>query len=167
MNQDTHAAIAKAREEFLATVESVRPELHRYCARLTGSVIEGEDIVQETLARAFYSLAELPEPPPLRSWLFRIAHNVAIDHLRRHETRFTEARDDTTDLAGADEPADPAIVRAALARFLVLPTTQRCAVILKDVLDHSLEETAATMETTVMAVKAALVRGRAALKLAT
>jgi hypothetical protein len=38
-------------------VADLRPELHRYCARLTGSVIEGEDIVQETLARAFYSLS--------------------------------------------------------------------------------------------------------------
>ena len=52
------------------------------------------------------------------------------------------------------------MVRAALARFLSLPLTQRSAVILKDVLGHSLEETAETMGTTVMAVKAALVRGR-------
>jgi hypothetical protein len=51
-------------------------------------------------------------------------------------------------------------VRAALARFLSLPVTQRSAVILKDVLGHSLEESAETMGTTVMAVKAALVRGR-------
>jgi hypothetical protein len=55
------------------------------------------------------------------------------------------------------------VVRAALARFLSLPVTQRSAVILKDVLGHSLEETAETMGTTVMAVKAALVRGRAKL----
>jgi RNA polymerase sigma-70 factor (ECF subfamily) len=51
-------------------------------------------------------------------------------------------------------------VRAALARVLALPVTQRSAVILKDILGHSLEETAETMGTTVMAVKAALVRGR-------
>ena len=54
-------------------------------------------------------------------------------------------------------------MRAALARFLALPLPQRSAVILKDVLGHSLEETAQTMGTTVMAVKAALVRGRGAL----
>jgi len=58
-------------------------------------------------------------------------------------------------------------VRAALARFIVLPVTQRSAVILKDVLGHSLEETAETMGTTVLAVKAALVRGRAKLLEAT
>jgi len=54
-------------------------------------------------------------------------------------------------------------VRGALARFLTLPITQRSAVILKDVLGHSLEETAETMGTTIMAVKAALVRGRKSL----
>ena len=43
----TPSAFADAREQFLAMVASVRPELHRYCARLTGSVIEGEDVVQD------------------------------------------------------------------------------------------------------------------------
>ena len=76
---DTPATLAQAREQFLGLVESVRPELHRYCARLTGSVIEGEDIVQETLAKAFYAMSQTLEVPPLRPWLFRIAHNTAID----------------------------------------------------------------------------------------
>ena len=73
----TPANFAEAREQFLAIVDGVRPELHRYCARLTGSVIEGEDIVQETLAKAFYALSLSAEVPPLRPWLFRIAHNAA------------------------------------------------------------------------------------------
>jgi RNA polymerase sigma-70 factor (ECF subfamily) len=64
------------------------------------------------------------------------------------------------DIAEFDDRPDPAIVRAALARFLSLPVAQRSAVILKDVLGHSLEETAETMGTTVLAVKAVLVRGR-------
>lgn len=144
-------------------VESVRPELHRYCARLTGSVIEGEDIVQDALAKAFYALSQAPEVPPLRPWLFRIAHNQAVDFLKSHGRKLTELRDDLDDVAGFDDKPDPAVVRAALARFLALPLTQRSAVILKDVLGHSLEETAETMGTTVMAVKAALVRARAKL----
>src|SRR5207342_2723165 len=78
---ETPAAIAQAREQFLGLVADVRPELHRYCARLTGSVIEGEDIVQDTLARAFYALSLSPDVPPLRPWLFRIAHNAAMDFL--------------------------------------------------------------------------------------
>src|SRR5688572_10609661 len=139
---------AEARENFLAMVDHIRPELHRYCARLTGSVIEGEDIVQEALAKAFYALSLRPDVPPLRPWLFRIAHNTAIDFLKSHGNKFTEVRADVVevaDLRSADEAPDPATVRAALARFLVLPVSQRCAVVLKDVLGDSLEEIAETM----------------------
>ncbi|MBL9027083.1 MAG: sigma-70 family RNA polymerase sigma factor [Myxococcales bacterium] len=159
-------SIAKARDAFLSLVEDLRPELHRYSARLTGSVVEGEDIVQETLAKAFYALGQLPEVPPLRPWLFRIAHNTAVDYLKSHGKSLTDVRADMTDVvdATAEEPPDPFAVRAALAQFLVLPVSQRSAVILKDVLGHSLEETAETMGTTVLAVKAALVRGRGTLR---
>jgi RNA polymerase sigma-70 factor (ECF subfamily) len=144
-------------------VEGIRPELHRYCARLTGSVIEGEDIVQEVLAKALYALSLQPEIPMLRPWLFRIAHNQAMDFLKSHARKLTEVREDLEDVAGYVDRPDPAIVRAVLGRFLALPVVQRSAVILKDVLGHSLEETAETMGTTVLAVKSALVRGRARL----
>ncbi|HEY1959682.1 MAG TPA: sigma-70 family RNA polymerase sigma factor [Polyangiaceae bacterium] len=153
-------ALAAAREELLALVSGIRPELHRYCARLTGSVIDGEDIVQETLAKALYALSQSPEMPPLRPWLFRIAHNTAMDFLKSHGHALTDPRADFDDVRDFVDAPDPAVVRAALARFLALPMTQRSAVILKDVLGHSLDETAETMGTTVMAVKAALVRGR-------
>ena len=156
----TPDALVAAREQFLAMVAGVRPELHRYCARLTGSVIEGEDIVQDALAKAFYALTLSAEVPPLRPWLFRIAHNAALDFLRSHGRKYTEPHAELEDIAGFEDAPDPYVVRAALARFLSLPVTQRSAVILKDVLGHSLEETAETMGTTVMAVKAALVRGR-------
>jgi RNA polymerase sigma-70 factor (ECF subfamily) len=162
---DAPPSFSHAREEFLALVGDIRPELHRYCARLTGSVVDGEDIVQETLAKGFYALAMSPEVPPLRPWLFRIAHNTAIDFLKAHGKRLTDPRADMTDLADAEVvDLDPYATRIALSRFLALPVIQRSAVILKDVLGHSLEETAETMETTIMAVKAALVRGRARLR---
>ncbi|MBL8718315.1 MAG: RNA polymerase sigma factor [Myxococcales bacterium] len=157
---ETPSAFAEIREQFLAMVADLRPELHRYCARLTGSVIEGEDIVQDTLAKAFYALSLSPEVPALRPWLFRIAHNTAMDWLKSHGRKYVDVRDDLDVIAGFEDAPDPAVVRAALTRFLALPVTQRSAVILKDVLDHSLEDTAATMGTTVLAVKAALVRGR-------
>lgn len=164
MPDSVQASVAQARDGFLSMVEGIRPELHRYCARLTGSVIEGEDIVQEVLARAFYTLSLNLDTPPLRPWLFKIAHNAAIDHLKSHGRQHTELRADLTDAAGFVEAPDPAAVRAALVRFIALPISQRSAVILKDVLGHSLEETAETMGTTVMAVKAHLVRGRAKLR---
>lgn len=153
-------ALAGAREQFLALVESIRPELHRYCARLTGSVIEGEDIVQETLAKAFYALSQSTEVPQLRPWLFRIAHNTALDFLKSHGTKYVQLTADIDAIEAFDETSDSTIVRAALAQFLALPVAQRSAVILKDVLGHSLAATAETMGTTVPAVKAALIRGR-------
>ncbi len=156
-------ALVAAREQFLSLVAEIRPELHRYCARLTGSVIDGEDVVQDALAKAFYAMSMQSELPPLRPWLFKIAHNTAIDRLRSHGHRFTEPRAEMEDVMPLDDRPDPIAVRAALSRFLALTVTQRSAVILKDVLGHSLEDAAQTMDTTVPAVKAALVRGRAAL----
>lgn len=137
------SGLAGARESFLTVVDGLRPELHRYCARLTGSVIEGEDVVQETLAKAFYALSLSTEVPPLRPWLFRIAHNTALDFLKSHARKYVETRAELDDVATvADEQPDPVVVRAALSRFLALPVSQRSAVILKDVLGHSLEERA-------------------------
>jgi RNA polymerase sigma factor (sigma-70 family) len=86
-NASIFSKLQEGRRQFLALVENVRPELHRYCARMTGSIAEGEDIVQDTLAHAYYELAELKELPAMRSWLFRIAHNRALDYLRRYDRR--------------------------------------------------------------------------------
>jgi RNA polymerase sigma factor (sigma-70 family) len=156
--------------QFLALAEKLRPELHRYCARLMGSVIDGEDVVQDTFARAFVALDELEEGAPMRAWLFRIAHNRALDLLRSRAIRAAEP------IEAAEELADPEIpdpveammrreaVETAVSRFAELPTMQRSVVILKDVLDQSLEEIAAMLDLTVNAVKAHLARGRARLK---
>src|SRR4051794_27798480 len=145
-------------------VADVRPELHRYAARLTGSVIDGEDIVQDTLAKALYALSQAAEVPALRPWLFRIAHNAALDFLKSHGRKYATSDAELEYLAAADDAPDPFVVRTALARFLALPVPQRSALILKDVLGHSLEETAETMATSVIAVKALLSRGRAKLR---
>ncbi len=145
-------------------IAALRPALHRYCARLTGSIIDGEDLVQETVARALQALTMTTEHPPLRPWLFRIAHNAAIDQLRRARNA---PFDDAPDADVADDAPDPATTRAALHAFVGVPVRQRSAVILKDVLGCSLDEIAETLDTTVPAVKAALVRGRAALQEAT
>jgi RNA polymerase sigma-70 factor (ECF subfamily) len=156
--------IPAAREQFLALVGDLRPELHRYCSRLVGSAIDGEDVVQEALAKAFYALSLSSDLAPLRPWLFRIGHNTAIDFLRRYDRRFVEPVAQIPEEAIVDDGADPEVVRAALSSFMSLPVSQRSAVILKDVLGHSNEEIATATGTTVPAVKAALVRGRANLR---
>jgi len=155
-------AMMEARDRFMELVDELRPELHRYCARMTGSVFDGEDVVQETLAKAYYALGQMMEPPNLRPWLFRIAHNTAMEVLKRAERKYVDLVENVPDRAPDDERAvDPELVEAALAVFVELPPVQRSAIILKDVLGHSLDEIAATMGTTVGAVKAALSRARA------
>src|SRR5678815_695435 len=162
--------LVESRREFLALVADLRPELHRYCARMVGSIADGEDIVQETLARAYYALPEFPTFPPLRPWLFRIAHNRALAHLRRYEHRMGQPLDSAINIA-IDDAADPEdalarehALRAAVSRFVELAPAQRSCVILKDVLGHSLEELATLLELSVPAVKAALHRGRVRLR---
>ncbi|HET9343461.1 MAG TPA: sigma-70 family RNA polymerase sigma factor [Candidatus Eremiobacteraceae bacterium] len=155
-------AMIEARDRFMELVDELRPELHRYCARMTGSVFDGEDVVQDSLAKAYYALGQMREPPNLKPWLFRIAHNTAVDFLKRYERKNVEPVSAVPDRAEPeDDRVDPALVEAALTTFIELPPVQRAAIILKDVLGHSLEEVATTMGTTVGAVKAALSRARA------
>jgi RNA polymerase sigma-70 factor (ECF subfamily) len=132
-----------------------------------GSVIDGEDVVQDTFTRAFVALQDLEEPP-LRPWLFRIAHNRALDLLRSRAARMAEPIDAASDVAGSASP-DPVemlmrqeAVKTAVSRFVELSTLQRSVVILKDVLDESLIET--LLDLTVDAVKGHLARGRARLR---
>src|SRR6266403_4247094 len=127
-NEDIFSELQQGRRRFLALVDDVRPDLHRYCARMIGSIIDAEDVVQDTLARAYYELAELKAMPALRPWLFRIAHNRAIDYLRSYERRMSEQLDAASDVA-ADEVLEPdnALARdealhAAVSRFLELCT---------------------------------------------
>jgi len=164
MEDETRAllpAMVEARDRFMELVEDLRPELHRYCARMTGSVFDGEDVVQDTLAKAYYALGQMLQPPHLKPWLFRIAHNTAMDSLKRHERKYTDLVPDVPERAQPEEAGvDPELVEAALAVFVELPPVQRSAIILKDVLGHSLEDAATTMGASVGAVKAALSRAR-------
>ena len=123
-----------------------------------GSIVDGEDLVQEALTRAL-GAGDMSRP-----LLFRIAHNAGIDALRRHERRFADKAADVPDAAADEDRVDPAVVHVALAAFQRLPVAQRSAVILKDVLGCTLDEIAESTGLTLLAVKAALVRGRATLR---
>lgn len=147
--------IRAAWHRFVARTVDVRPDLHRYCRRLTGSVWDAEDLVQDTLLRAFAKLGAIHHPiADTRAYLFRIASNLWIDHMRRPEHE-----------APTPEHAEPAGVGAevrdaARALMELLAPQERAAVVLKDVFDFTLEEIATILETSVGAIKSALHRGR-------
>jgi RNA polymerase sigma-70 factor (ECF subfamily) len=147
-------------------VAQLRPRLHRYCARMVGSTIDGEDVVQEALAKAAkeYPHAGVIDRP--ESWLFRIAHNAALDALRRRKRQAAVRSDiDLTSLADPGAVADARVAASAsLATFMCLPATQRSSAVLMDVLGYSLAETAAILGISLAAVKAALHRARTRLR---
>jgi RNA polymerase sigma-70 factor (ECF subfamily) len=145
---------------YLDQVQPLRPQLHAYCRRLTRNLWDADDLVQESLLKAFGLLGHIENPiRNPRAYLLRIATNIWIDTLRRRER---ERALDPSDFATESDAADTgAKVRSAGAVLLHrLPPRERAALLLKDVFDMSLEETAEVLETTVGAVKSALHRGR-------
>jgi RNA polymerase sigma-70 factor, ECF subfamily len=149
--------------EFERLLAELRPRLHRYCARMTGSVIDGEDVLQETLVKAIEAFPHTGPLANVEGWLFRIAHNASLDFLRRRARR--EGVQDGDEALEAIADPDSEIERrqaaaASLRTLMRLPVAQRSSVILMDVLGHSLEEISEVLESTVPAVKANLHRGR-------
>lgn len=143
----------------------MRPRLHRYCARMTGSVFDGEDIAQEAIFEAYRKLELYDSTQPLTPWLTRIAHNRCIDFIRHQKVRST-AESAVLIEDEAQEPAEPSgpwIDRALESLVTRLPPKERGCILLKDVFDYSLEETAELVGSTVGGVKAALKRGRSKL----
>lgn len=145
---------------FLETFEPLRTDLYRYCRHLTKSPWDAEDLAQDTLARAFVTLGQMGHAPPNpRAWLLRVASNLWIDrirHLRREEPLVTDVRDTT-----ATAVSDPRSTREAAGTLLgQLSPQERAAMVLKDVFELSLEETAEALSTTVGAIKTALSRAR-------
>ena len=144
----------------------MRPRLHRYCARMVGSVIDGEDVLQDALIKAvelFPSAGPIANP---QGWLFRIAHNTALDFLRRRNRQETLRSGEEVDMIAdpVDDIASREIAGASLRTFMRLPVAQRSSVILMDVLGCSQQEICEVMDFSLPAVKAALHRGRARLR---
>jgi RNA polymerase sigma-70 factor, ECF subfamily len=151
---------------FLETITQLRPRLHRFCTRMVGSAMDGEDVVQEALFEAYRKLEQFDDRRPLAPWLFRIVHNRSIDCLRRRGVRIDAEADAAAEsnLSVGPEFAGAADLQPALEHLVrSLPPKERACVLLKDVLGHSLEEIAMIVDSTVGGVKAALVRGRAKL----
>jgi RNA polymerase sigma-70 factor (ECF subfamily) len=152
-------------DDFSALLAELRPRLHRYCARMVGSAIDGEDVVQEALAKAAEAFSTAGKIERPESWLLRIAHNASLDALRRSRRQAAmHAEIEVPDIADPGSKADARVAAtASLAALLHLSPAQRSSVVLMDVLGHSLAETAEIINATVPAVKAALHRGRAKL----
>ncbi|MGH9353355.1 MAG: sigma-70 family RNA polymerase sigma factor [Terriglobia bacterium] len=149
---------------FLEAAAQLRPSLHRYCARMVGSVMDGEDVVQESLFEAYRKLDKFDDTRPLKPWLFRIAHNRCIDFLRKHGVRVeAETAAASSDTVKPTELPVLGLGRALEHLVINLPPKERACVLLKDVFDYSLEEIAELVDSTVGGVKAALSRGRAKL----
>ncbi|MGO6667766.1 sigma-70 family RNA polymerase sigma factor [Rhizobium ruizarguesonis] len=148
-------------DEFEERLTALRPRLHRYCARMTGSTVDGEDVLQDTLVKALSARAEAARVDNFEGWLFRIAHNTSLDLLRRRSRNTVVPLSEDFEAAPMPE-AD--IVAVSFQTFLQLPELQRCAVILKDVLGHSIDEVASIADCTPAAAKSALQRGRTALR---
>jgi RNA polymerase sigma-70 factor, ECF subfamily len=173
-------------------LEAHRVELTAYCYRMLGSAFEAEDAVQETLVRAWRSIAKFEGRAALRSWLYRIATNVCLDMLAGRKRRarpvdmgpasrvadgveppiepgaFVEPIPEALVVAGGVDPAAVIEVResvrlAFVAALQHLPPRQRAVLILRDVLHWHAAEVAELLDTGVVAVNSALQRARATL----
>jgi RNA polymerase sigma-70 factor (ECF subfamily) len=164
-NSELSATVTQSWKRFLEIYEPLRPALYRFCRYLSRSPWDAEDLVQDTLARAFATLGGLTEPPrDSRAWLFRVASNLWIDLVRR---RGVQAASAVTARSGPDQAGAAAGVassratREAAGTLLVqLSPQERAAVVLKDAFDLGLDEIAEILSTSVGAIKAALHRGR-------
>jgi len=133
---------------------------------MAGSAIDGEDIVQEVVVKAIEAFPEAGPITNVEGWLIRIAHNAALDFLRRRARQ--EALHSDEDLEMVVDPItnvdDRLTVAASLRTFMRLPVAQRSSVILMDVLGYSLDEIGNILDSSIPSIKAALHRGRARLR---
>ena len=185
------AAIRGDESAFAELSRRHRRELHVHCYRMLASFEDAEDLVQETMLRAWQKRETFEGRGPFRAWLYRIATNACLDFLQKHERQVTESqsRDSQTGLpvsphipwlqpypdrlleqaASPDDPharviAKETIELAFLVAMQLLPPKQRAVLILRDVLDWSAKETASLLDDSVAAVNGALQRARATLR---
>lgn len=151
------------KKKFLRMIEPYRLDLWRYCRSLTRSAWDAEDLVQETLMRAFASLGQVWQPLMPKSYLFRIATNTWINQSRRNKISFSPIVEETqlTD----DVELHKFEVHEAIELLIQhLPPRQVVVILLIDVFDFTARETAEMIATTEGAVKAILHRARVKLK---
>ena len=170
-------------DDFDGLTARYQRELMAHCYRMSGSVHEAEDLVQETFLRAWKASATFQGRSSVRTWLYRIATNVCLTNLEGKPRRPLPAGLGTSDQMAGDaleenheiawlEPVPDAAVVVAerdtlrlafVAALQHLPARQRAVLILRDVLRWSAAETAEALDTSVAAVNSALQRAHAQL----
>jgi len=165
--QSDERLIALTREgndrAFEALVERYQPRLHAFCRGMLGSTEDAEDVLQEVFVAAHAAIRADDRPINARPWLFRIARNRCLNHLRRPAPEGQDSMDTHPANSGAsvdDRVQTREDFRALLADVRELPETQRTALLLRELELLSYDEIAQAMETTVPAVKSLLVRAR-------
>ena len=186
MSDDLEAARLGDERAFERLVAPFRRELKAHCYRLLGSPQDAEDAVQESLLAAWRGLAGFSGQSSLRTWLYRVTTNAALRLIEQRPKRlrsmdYAPSRTATADLGemisgphwlepcldqelGVD-PSSRFLEResvelAFVAALQHLPGLQRAAVMLREVLEFSAEETAELLGTTVPSVNSALQRAR-------
>ena len=177
-------------DSFVKEAEQLRRELLAYCYRLTGSVQDAEDLVQETMLHGWRSYARFRGEATVRTWLYRIATNAFLSSTRRRRYLPSDLGPPATDVsldavldqdsawleplpdALVSSDADPARLvierdrlRLALTASLQsLPARQRSALLLREALDFTAAEIGDALDISVAAVKSLLQRARATLE---
>ncbi len=148
---------------FDALVQRYQARLHSFCRHMLGSTEDAEDVLQEVFASAYNAMLSDDRPINVRPWLYRIARNRSLNHLRRPQHAGQDSMD-VFERAGGETTAD-AVHRREDFRLLIvdvrgLPESQRTALLMREIDALSYEQIAEAMETTVPSVKSLLVRAR-------
>jgi RNA polymerase sigma factor (sigma-70 family) len=151
---------------FEALVQRYQSRLLAFCRHMLGSTEDAEDVLQEVFAAAYNAMLADERPINARPWLYRIARNRCLNHLRRP----TAAGQDSMDVFerdGGTSTADTVHKREEFRQIVAdvqdLPETQRTALLLREIDALSYDQIAHAMDTTVPSVKSLLVRARVSL----
>src|SRR5947209_11107392 len=151
---------------FEVLVSRYESRLLAFCRHMLGSREDAEDVLQEVLAAAFNAMTADERPINVRPWLYRIARNRSLNHLRRTQPLGVDSMDihfSDHGASTADKVHDREEFRLLVGDIGSLPETQRTALVLREMDALSYEQIAEAMDTTVPGVKSLLVRARISL----
>lgn len=151
---------------FDTIVDRYQARLLGFCRQMIGSTEDAEDVLQEVFVNAYKAMMADNREINLRPWLYRIARNRSLNHLRKPKAVAQESMDMvpmTPEAGTAEKVHNREEFRQLLQDVTKLPETQRAALLLREIDALSYEEIAEAMDTTVPSVKSLLVRARISL----